>query len=93
MLKLSFWGLNGGLFLMFPRACCRSACCRSGTVYQTGFWYARSAAFYELPLVQQLGTWRVMPDTIIIVLGALPLLYFLLSTYPRLRRPEGPANE
>jgi len=29
-----------------------------------------------------------MPDTIIIVLGALPLLYFLLSTCPRLRRVE-----
>jgi len=36
--------------------------------------------------VQMLGNWRFVPDTILIVLGALPLLYFLLSTYPRLRR-------
>jgi len=32
-----------------------------------------------------LGNWRVVPDAIIIVIGALPLLYFLLGTYPRLR--------
>ena len=44
-----------------------------------------SAAFYEMELVQKLGNWRIVPDTIIIVLGAFPLLYFLLSTYPRLR--------
>ena len=44
--------------------------------------------FYELPLVQTLGNWRIVPDTIIIVLGAFPLLYFLLSTYPRLRKAK-----
>jgi hypothetical protein len=37
-------------------------------------------------VVQTLGNGRIVPDAIIIVLGALPLLYFLLSTYPRLRR-------
>jgi hypothetical protein len=31
---------------------------------------------------------RIVPDTIIIVLGAFPLLYFLITTYPRLRRIE-----
>jgi len=56
------------------------------TSYDQGFWYARSAAFYEQPLVQTLGNWRVVPDTIIIVLGAFPLLYFLVTTYPRLRK-------
>ena len=60
--------------------------------YDTGFWFARSAAFYEMSWAKtacrskMLGTWRVVPDTIIIVLGALPLLYFLLSTFPRLRK-------
>jgi nitric oxide reductase subunit B len=54
--------------------------------YNDGLWFARSADFWELPLVQTLGFWRIIPDTIIIVLGAFPLLYFLLSTYPRLRK-------
>jgi nitric oxide reductase subunit B len=64
--------------------------------YDQGFWFARSAAFYERPVVQTLGSWRVVPDTIVIVFGALPLLYFLLATYPRLRTagelpPDGDA--
>ena len=52
-------------------------------------WYARSDAFYNLPVIQWLGIWRAVPDTIIILFGALPLAWFLLSTYPRLRK----ANE
>jgi hypothetical protein len=50
-----------------------------------GFWFARSADFYELTLVQLLGNWRIVPDTIVIVLGAFPLLWLLLTTFPRLR--------
>jgi hypothetical protein len=36
-----------------------------------------------------------VPDTIIIVLGAFPLLYFLFKTYPRLRpvKREGAAAD
>jgi nitric oxide reductase subunit B len=88
LLTLSFWGLNGGLFLMFttgllPIGLLQVYCC-----YDQGLWWARSAAFYEMPIVQELGFWRVVPDTIVIVLGAFPLLFFLLTTYPRLRKGE-----
>jgi hypothetical protein len=31
-----------------------------------------------------------VPDLIIIVLGALPLLYFLVTSFPRLRRAGEP---
>jgi len=37
-----------------------------------------------------LGNWRVAPYRTIIVLGALPLLYFLISTFPRLRKVAPP---
>ncbi len=85
ILKLSFWGLNGGLFLMFLTGLLPIGLLQVWYAYDQGFWWGRSAAFYELPLVQTLGNWRIVPDTIIIVLGALPLLYFLVTTYPRLR--------
>lgn len=85
LLKLSFWGLNGGLFLMFLTGLLPIGLAQVWHAYDKGFWWGRSAAFYELPLIQTLGNWRIVPDTIIIVLGALPLLYFLLSTFPRLR--------
>ncbi len=86
LLAVSFWGLNGGLFLMFLTGLLPIGLQQLWYSYEHGLWWARSAAFYDLPIVQSLGNWRIVPDTIIIVLGALPLLYFLLSTYPRLRR-------
>jgi len=46
-----------------------------------------------MPIVQTLGNWRIAPDMIIIVLGALPLLYFLVSTFPRLRKFEEPSED
>jgi nitric oxide reductase subunit B len=86
LLKLSFWGLNVGLFLMFSTGLLPIGLQQVWYSHEKGFWFARSADFYEMPLVQTLGTWRMVPDLIIIVLGALPLLYFLISTYPRLRK-------
>lgn len=86
VLKLSFWGLNGGLFLMFSTSLLPIGLMQTWHSYADGFWLARSADFYELPLVQRFGTWRAVPDLVIILLGAFPLLYFLLTTYPRLRR-------
>jgi nitric oxide reductase subunit B len=91
ILTLSFWGLNGGLFLMFSTGLLPIGLAQVWHSYKHGFWFARSAEFYDMPLVQTLGHWRIVPDMIIILLGALPLLYFLISTFPRLRRvAEGP---
>ena len=88
ILKLSFWGLNGGLFLMFSTGLLPIGLLQTWYSYDQGLWFARSAAFYELPTIQTLGNWRIVPDTILIVLGAFPLLYFLISTFPRLRKVE-----
>ncbi len=88
ILKLSFWGLNGGLFLMFLTGLLPIGLLQTWYSYDQGLWFARSAAFYELPIIQTLGNWRIVADTIIIVLGAFPLLYFLISTFPRLRAIE-----
>ncbi len=85
LLRVSFWGLNGGLFLMFLTGLLPIGVLQVWYAYDQGFWWGRSAEFYNLPLVQTLGNWRIVPDTTIIVLGALPLLYFLVTTYPRLR--------
>lgn len=88
ILKVSFWGLNGGLFLMFSTGLLPIGALQVWNVYDKGFWFARSHQFYELPAVQFLGFWRMVPDTIIIVFGAFPLLWFLISTFPHLRKSE-----
>jgi nitric oxide reductase subunit B len=84
-LKISFWGLNGGLFLMFSTGLLPIGLYQVWYSYDVGFWFARSADFYNLPVIQALGNWRIVPDTIIIAGGAFPLLYFLFKTFPRLR--------
>jgi nitric oxide reductase subunit B len=40
-----------------------------------------------------LGTLRAIPDTMIIVLGVLPLAYFLITTFPHLKNNEIKDNE
>ncbi len=58
------------------------------TSYTEGLWAARDAAFFERPLVAWLGQLRMIPDTIIIVLGVLPLVYFLFATFRHLKADE-----
>ena len=58
------------------------------TSYKEGLWMARDVSFFERPIVSVLGQLRIIPDTVIIVLGVLPLLYFLLKTFPHLKAAE-----
>lgn len=88
ILKCSFWGFNLGLFLMTFTSLLPTGILQVWHSYVDGFWFARSAAFYEMPQVQALGLWRIVPDSIIILFGAVPLVWFLFSTFPRLR-PRG----
>jgi nitric oxide reductase subunit B len=88
ILKLSFWGLNGGLFLMAFATLLPVGALQAWTAFKNGLWVARSAEFFERDSVVFLGTFRAFPDTIIIVLGVLPLAYFLITTYPHLKAAE-----
>jgi len=88
ILKLSFWGLNGGLFLMAFFTLLPVGAMQTWTAFKEGLWVARSADFFERDAVVILGTFRALPDTIIIVLGVLPLAYFLITTYPHLKATE-----
>ncbi len=85
LLAISFWGLNVGLALMSLTGLLPIGVIQAWHAYQTGTWFARSADFYNMPVIQQLGNFRMVPDLIIIVVGALPLLYFLVTTFPKLR--------
>jgi len=49
---------------------------------------ARDASFFQGPFVSLLGRLRILPDTIIIVLGVLPLVLFLFKTFPHLKARE-----
>jgi nitric oxide reductase subunit B len=85
ILKLSFWGLNGGLFLMAMGTLMPVGLVQTWIAFRDGLWMARSADFFERGEIVVLGTLRVIPDLIIICLGVLPLAWFLITTYPRLK--------
>jgi len=88
LLKISFWGLNGGLFIMTMFTLFPVGIAQAWTSYKEGLWVARDAAFFERPLVSFLGQIRIIPDTVIIVLGVLPLVYFLFKTFSHLKASE-----
>ncbi len=88
ILKVSFWGLNGGLFLMAFATLLPVGAIQAWVSFKEGLWVARSADFFEKGIVVFLGNFRAIPDTIIIVLGVLPLAYFLITTYPHLKAVE-----
>ena len=88
ILKVSFWGLNGGLFLMAFLTLLPVGAIQTWIAFRDGLWAARSAEFFEMGIITALGNFRILPDTIIIVLGVLPLAWFLFTTYPHLKAPE-----
>jgi nitric oxide reductase subunit B len=87
-LSLSFWGLNIGLFLMTVCTLLPIGIAQVWTSYKDGLWLARDASFFERPIVSILGQLRILPDTVIIVLGVAPLVYFLFRTFPHLKVQE-----
>jgi len=88
ILKLSFWGLNGGLFLLTLGTLFPIGILQTWVSFKHGLWVARDASFFAKGFVQFIGTVRVIPDLMIIVLGVIPLAYFLFKTYPHLKASE-----
>jgi len=53
--------------------------------FREGLWVARDSGFFEGSTVHFLGQVRMVADTAIIVLGVLPLFWFLFRTFPALK--------
>jgi nitric oxide reductase subunit B len=88
LLRLSFWGLNIGLAAMALFSLLPVGILEMVEAYRSGIAVAKSAAFFNRPEVQVLGQIRIVPDTIIILLGAVPLLWFYLTSIRHLKRAE-----
>jgi len=84
-LRISFWGLNLGLAGMVVLTLLPVGMIQLQTAYEKGFWAARSLAFYQQPLIKSLLWLRFIPDTTFIVVGILPLVYFVTKAVFRLR--------
>jgi nitric oxide reductase subunit B len=88
ILKVSFLGFNVGLLLLTLGTLFPVGILQTWTAYRDGLWMARDASFFERGFVLFLGTVRVIPDLTIILVGVVPLTYFLFKTYPKLKAEE-----
>ncbi len=92
-LRLSFFGFNVGLLLLTLGTLFPVGILQAWTSFTKGLWVARDASFFERGFVQFLGTVRIIPDLTIILLGVVPLAYFLFRTYPHLKASSIPEGE
>ncbi len=88
LLKVTFWGFNGGLFIMSMLTLLPVGILQARDSFLYGTWLARSAEFYNGATVQMLGKLRAIPDLIIILVGVVPLTVFLFRTFPHIRKPQ-----
>ncbi len=89
LFTLSFWGLNAGLLGMIVLTLTPIGVMQVAEAAETGFWSARSLEFYRQGTVQTLLWLRILPDTVFIGLGVLPLCAGLVRAWRNLR-PETP---
>jgi nitric oxide reductase large subunit len=88
LLKVSFFGFNVGLLLLTLGTLFPVGVLQAWTSFKKGLWVACDASFFERDFVQFIGTVRIIPDLSIILLGVIPLAYFLFRTYPHLKASE-----
>lgn len=87
-----FWGLNAGLMGMILMTLVPVGAMQAIASFEKGFWWARSLDFYAQPLVNQLLWLRMLPDTVFIVVGVMPMVAAGVYGMLHLRRSE-PAPE
>lgn len=73
LIRVAFWGLNIGLMGMLVTTLIPIGWMQLMASFEHGFWYARSFEFYQTPIVHTLLWVRMLPDSVFILFGCLPL--------------------
>jgi nitric oxide reductase subunit B len=85
-LMAGFWGLNIGLMGMIAVTVFPVGVMQAMESFCNGFWSARSLEFYQQPIVNLLLWLRIVPDTIFIAVGIVPVLGAVAWGYLHLRK-------
>lgn len=75
-LAWSFYLMNGGLMLMIALSLLPIGLAQTWASMEHGLWYARSAEFLQLPILETLRWLRIIGDTLFLV-GVAMLTYFV----------------
>ncbi len=86
--KLSFWGLNIGLAGMVILQLFPSGVMQMIDVIQNGYWHARSLEFSGQQQLKNLAWLRLPADLIFILAGVIPMLYAVIYTWSKARKPK-----
>jgi nitric oxide reductase subunit B len=89
---VGFWGLNAGLMGMIAITLFPVGAMQAVESFQNGFWSARSWDFYQQPVVNTLLWLRVIPDTVFIFAGVIPIVAAALWGFVNMRA-EAPLPE
>ena len=84
--RVSFWGLNGGLLLMVITNLFPAGVLQLRDVLAHGYWHARGPAFAHEPLAHALEWLRLPADFVFIAAGVGPAVVAAAMTYASMRR-------
>jgi nitric oxide reductase subunit B len=84
LIRLSFWGLNGGLALMVICNLFPGGVLQFVDVLNNGYWHARGPEFLNQRIVRVIEWLRMPGDLIFIGLGVFPAVAAAVSTYLRI---------
>ncbi|BDG61574.1 nitric-oxide reductase large subunit [Caldinitratiruptor microaerophilus] len=93
LVTLSFWSLQAGLAGMTFLTLVPVGLLQLGRAVAAGYDASRSLAFYQEPLVRALLWLRIVPDSVFIALGVVPLLILTLRGAMRPRATAAAAPE
>ncbi len=85
LLRVSFWAFNIGLAMMAVLTLLPLGVLQLLAAINEGYWYARSEAFMQQPIVELL-VWMRVPGDVVFSIGALALALFVASLWLRPRR-------
>jgi nitric oxide reductase subunit B len=88
-----FWSLNIGLMGMIVVTLCPIGVMQALESFRNGFWSARSLEFYQQPIVHRLLWLRMIPDSIFLAAGVLPLVAASAYGLMHLRKRQDPETE
>jgi nitric oxide reductase subunit B len=87
-IRVSFWGLNGGLALMVLGNLFPGGVLQFYDVLTNGYWHARSVTYLRRDLVRLVEWLRMPGDLVFIFIGVMPMVMAAGLTYWYIARPK-----
>ena len=79
--RVSFWGLNGGLMMMVVMSMFPAGVLQLVDVLENGYWHARSLAYTAGDLPRLLEWMRFPGDLVFIIFGVVPIVIAAVRAY------------